>query len=104
MIMKGTPETRPRILFVTTADGLKSEDRVSILHDLRIYRPDVGTDVVKSTPAGIDCVRSYQFRVMVPELRPMFDGTEQLVSIVVPPWYVRQVFLPWRPRKERRLS
>ena len=60
----------------------------------RIYRPDVGTDMVKSTPAGIDRVRSYQFRVTVPELRPLFDGTEQLVSIVVLPWYVRQVFLP----------
>jgi hypothetical protein len=60
----------------------------------RIYRPDVGTDVVKSTPAGIDRVRSYQFRVTVPELRPLFDGIEQLVSIVVLPWYVRQVFLP----------
>jgi hypothetical protein len=61
---------------------------------LRIYRPDVGTDMVKSTPAGIDRVRSYQFRVTAPELRPLFDGTEQLVSIVVLPWYVRQVFLP----------
>jgi hypothetical protein len=60
----------------------------------RIYRPDVGTDLVKSTPLGIDRVRSYQFRVSVPELRPLFDGTEQLVSIVVMPWYVRQVFLP----------
>ena len=60
----------------------------------RIYRIDQGTDVVKSIPAGIDRVRSYQFRVTVPELRTLFDGTEQLVSIAVLPWYVRQVFLP----------
>jgi hypothetical protein len=60
----------------------------------RIYRIDQGIDVVKSLPAGIDRVRSYQFRVTVPELRPLFDGTEQLVSIAVLPWYVRQVSLP----------
>jgi len=35
MIMKATPNTRPRILFVTTADGLKSEDRLSIFHTNR---------------------------------------------------------------------
>jgi hypothetical protein len=60
----------------------------------RIYRFDAGTDMVKSLPTGIDRVRSYQFRVTVPELRPLFDGTEQLVSIALLPWYVRQVSLP----------
>jgi hypothetical protein len=60
----------------------------------RIYRFDAGTDVVKSIPAGIDRVRSYQFRVTVPELRKLFDGTEQLVSIAILPWYVRKVSLP----------
>jgi hypothetical protein len=60
----------------------------------RIYRFDAGTDVVKSIPVGIDRVRSYQFRVTVPELRKLFDGAEQLVSIAILPWYVRQVFLP----------
>jgi hypothetical protein len=60
----------------------------------RIYRPDVGTDVVKSIPDSIDRLRSYQFRVTVPELRTLFDGSEQLVSIAILPWYVRQVFLP----------
>ena len=60
----------------------------------RIYRPDVGTDVIRSVPASIDRVRSYQFRVTVSELRPLFDGTEQLVSLAVLPWYVREVFLP----------
>ena len=60
----------------------------------RIYRIDQGVDVVKSIPAGIDRVQSYQLRVTVPELRKLFDGTEQLVSISVLPWYVRQTFLP----------
>jgi hypothetical protein len=60
----------------------------------RIYRFDAGTDVVKSIPDAINRIRSYQFRVTVPELRKLFDGTEQLVSISILPWYVRQVFLP----------
>jgi hypothetical protein len=60
----------------------------------RIYRIDQGTDVVRSVPAGTDRVRSYHFRITVPEFRTLFDGTERLVSIAVQPWYVRQAFLP----------
>ena len=47
----------------------------------RIYRVDTATDIVKSVPAGIDRVKNYQFRVAVPELNKLFDGTEQLVAV-----------------------
>jgi hypothetical protein len=60
----------------------------------RIYHVDQGVDVVKSIPEGIDRVQHYQFRVTVSELGKLFDGTEQLVSLAVLPWYVRQGFLP----------
>lgn len=60
----------------------------------RIYRVDTATDIVKSIPAGIDRVQDYQFRLAVPELGRLFDGTEQLVGISVIPLYVRQIFLP----------
>ncbi len=60
----------------------------------RIYRLDQATDIVKSIPAGIDRVQNYQFRVAVPELGKLFDGTEQLVAVSVTPLYVRQIFLP----------
>ena len=60
----------------------------------RIYRVDQATDIVKSIPAGIDRVQNYQFRVAVPELKNLFDGTEQLVAVSVIPLYVRQIFLP----------
>lgn len=60
----------------------------------RIYRLDTATDVVKSIPAGIDRVQKYQFRMAMPELSKLFDGTEQLVAVSVIPLYVRQVFLP----------
>jgi hypothetical protein len=75
----------------------KSEAKPHSLVDptfFRIYRIDQGTDVVKSLPGGIARVRSYQLRVTVAELRTLFDGTKQLVSIAVLPWYARQVFLP----------
>lgn len=39
-------------------------------------------------------VQGYEFRTTVSELAKLFDGSEQLVSISVLPWYVRQVFLP----------
>ena len=60
----------------------------------RIYQDDHATDLVKSIPVGIDRVRDYHFRVTMPELRKMFDGSEQLVGISVNPCHVRQVFLP----------
>jgi hypothetical protein len=60
----------------------------------RIYRIDQGMDVVRSLSAGIDRVQSYEFRVTAAELRELFDGSEQLVSIATVPWYLRQIFLP----------
>ena len=60
----------------------------------RIYRVDTATDIVKSIPAGIDRVQNYQLRVAVPELKNLFNGTEQLVAVTVVPLYVRQIFLP----------
>ena len=60
----------------------------------RIYRVDQGMDLIKSIPAGIDRVQSYQLHVTVPELRKLFDGTEKVVGILAIPWYVRKLFLP----------
>ena len=60
----------------------------------RIYRYDEGSDVVKSTSNGIDRAWDYEFRSTIQELRGIFDGSEQLKSITIRPWYVREVFLP----------
>jgi len=60
----------------------------------RIYRFDQAVDVVKSVPAGIDRVKSYQLKVNVPEFSKLFDGSEQVVSITAVPMYTRQTFLP----------
>ena len=60
----------------------------------RIYRVDQGVELVKSVPAGVDRLQSYEFRSTVPELAKVFDGSWQLVSVTALPWYVRQVSLP----------
>jgi hypothetical protein len=60
----------------------------------RIYRFDQAVDVVKSVPAGIDRVKSYQLKVNVPEFSKLFDGSEQVVSISSVPVYTRQTLLP----------
>jgi len=60
----------------------------------RIYRYEEGTDVVRSVAGEINRVRDYQFNSTVQELQKLFDGSEQLISIAIRPWYVREVFLP----------
>ncbi len=58
------------------------------------HQDEYAVDVVKSIPAGIDRVKNYKFRVTMSELRRMFDGSEQLVGILVMPSRVRQRFSP----------
>ena len=60
----------------------------------RIYRVDQGTDIVMSKPKNVDRLLGYDARMNVPEFKSVFDGTEELISVAVLPWYVRKVFLP----------
>ena len=60
----------------------------------RIYRVDQGTDIVMSKPKNIDRLLGYEARINVPEFKSVLDGTEELISVAVLPWYVRKVFLP----------
>jgi len=60
----------------------------------RIYRSDVGGDVLRSTPAGIDRVKKLQLRVTIADFKKAFDGSEQVVSVTALPWYLREVALP----------
>ncbi len=77
---RSKPETKPR----SAADPTI----------LRLYRVDQGIDVVRSVPERIDRVQAYSLRVTVPELRPLFDGSEQVIGIGLVPWYLRQVAEP----------
>jgi hypothetical protein len=60
----------------------------------RIYKTDYLMDVVKSIPAKIDRTKDYRLKLSLPELGKLFDGTEQLVGVLIIPAYVRSVFLP----------
>jgi len=60
----------------------------------RIYRFEQAADVARSTAAGIDRVSKFSFKATGPTLAPIFDGTEQLVSITSIPSYSRSIYLP----------
>jgi hypothetical protein len=80
-----------------TAMRLTSEAHVRSAVDPaihRIYRIEQGVDVVKSGPAGVEHARNVQFRVSVPTLTAVLDGSERIVSISMVPWYIRQIFVP----------
>jgi hypothetical protein len=59
----------------------------------RTYRIEHGVDVVRSVPARIDRVSTFSFKAGGPKLAPLFDGTEQLISITSIPFYSRSIFL-----------
>jgi len=60
----------------------------------RIYRLEQAVDVVRSTVAGTDRVQKYLFKATGPKLAQIFDGSEQLISIVSVPFYTNQISLP----------
>jgi hypothetical protein len=60
----------------------------------RIYRYTQAADVVRGPGAAPERVKSFTFKATGPKLAPLFDGSEQLVSVVALPYYSRQVYLP----------
>lgn len=60
----------------------------------RTYRIDQGTNVILSEPSGVKRGRNLAFKASGGTLSTLFDGKEEMVSIVSAPWYSRQMFLP----------
>ena len=60
----------------------------------RIYRFEQAADVVRSTSTGIDRVSKFSFKASGTKLTPVFDGSQQLISITSVPFYTRSVYLP----------
>jgi hypothetical protein len=60
----------------------------------RIYRYTQAADVVRGAGAAPERVKSFTFKATGPRFSPLFDGSEQLVSVVAVPYYSRQVYLP----------
>jgi hypothetical protein len=60
----------------------------------RIYRYEQASEVVRSVPTGVDRVSRVSFKAAGDKLGPLFDGSEQIISVTSIPWYSRQVYLP----------
>jgi len=58
----------------------------------RIYRSEQATDVVRG--GGVDRVGKIMFKATGAKIAPLFDGSEQLISVTSNPWYTRQTYLP----------
>jgi hypothetical protein len=64
----------------------------------RVYHTEKGADVVRSLPMAIDRVQEFRFKSTLEEFAEVFDGSENLVSIAVEPWYMRRVLVPGERR------
>jgi hypothetical protein len=60
----------------------------------RIYKFEQAADLVRSTATGTDRVSKFSFKASGPKLAPLFDGSEQLISINSVPFYSRTIYLP----------
>jgi hypothetical protein len=60
----------------------------------RIYKFEQAADVVRSTATGIDHVSKFSFKASGSKLAPLFDGSQQLISITSVPFYSRTIYLP----------
>lgn len=60
----------------------------------RIYRSEQVTDLARSTATGVDRIAKVSFKGSGPKLAALFDGSEQLISVMSLPSYSRSVFLP----------
>jgi hypothetical protein len=60
----------------------------------RIYRDDYISELVKSVPIGADRSQKFQFKTTMAELQKMFDGTEELIGILINRVQNRQTYLP----------
>jgi hypothetical protein len=53
----------------------------------RIYQFEQAADVARSASTGVDRVSKFLFKASGPKLAPVFDGSQQLVSITSAPYY-----------------
>jgi len=60
----------------------------------RIYRFEQATDIVRSASMGIDRTTKFSIKASGPRLSPLFDGTQQVISIISVPYYSRTIYIP----------
>lgn len=84
---RGTP--RP---YVRTGDGMHVRCPADPVPEY-VYRNEEWQDIVMHRSEGIDRVRSLSYEIDAPEFMDLFDGSEQLMSVVAVPWSTRQIFV-----------
>jgi hypothetical protein len=60
----------------------------------RIYRGHNGVEVLRSKPADVDRLNTFRLEAGGGIFAPVFDGSEEVVSVISLPWYFRETFLP----------
>jgi hypothetical protein len=60
----------------------------------RHYKVELVADVAGSTVTGIDRVNKFLIKATGPRFEPLFNGTEQLISITSVPSYSIAVYVP----------
>ena len=60
----------------------------------RIYRFEQGVDVVRGAGGDTERLKKFTFKASGEKLSPLFDGSEQLISLISVPWYQREIYLP----------
>ena len=60
----------------------------------RIYQIEQAADVARSTSTGVDRVTKFSFEALGPKLAPLFEGSQELVSITSVPFYSRSIYVP----------
>jgi hypothetical protein len=60
----------------------------------RIYKFEQAADVVRSAATGVDRASKFSIKATGPRFAPLFDGSEQLISITSVPYYSRSIYVP----------
>ena len=50
--------------------------------------------MVRGAGTGPERLQKVTFKAAGEKLSPLFDGTEQLISMTSVPWYQREIYLP----------
>jgi hypothetical protein len=63
----------------------------------RRYEIDEAVDIIYNRRSAADRTRHYALKIFGRRLAEIFDGSHELISISVSPWYLRQVFIATSP-------
>lgn len=84
---RGTPRR-----YASAGDGMHVRCPVDPVPEY-VYRNEEWQDIVMQRTEGINRLQSLHYEIDAPEFVDLFDGSEQLVSVIAVPWSTRQIFV-----------